>query len=293
MSAPIKTGWLSKEGGNIKSWTRRWFVLRNLELSYYTSEGGSESTKKGVINLAESQLCAMADAADHANGKRIAGKKNPFKIVTDSRVYFLDADTHDEAIAWCAAVNLQMTNAPGRPGASAVPVNADLALAATARTGQHRCPTCTMPCQLVPPADIREAWERFALSLPPHQYQTLLQWQRSLNPSAPDIAAAAAVSQMSMSDSDGGGSDRGSLQPGFVPVQYPALMPSGSSGTLRQPPPAPASASPYSSPPAPRVENHYAPTPTQYAGAPVVSVVTVTIAKVSRGLVTKMISYCQ
>eukprot|EP01116_Phalansterium_solitarium_P012517 TRINITY_DN2889_c0_g1_i2.p1 TRINITY_DN2889_c0_g1~~TRINITY_DN2889_c0_g1_i2.p1 ORF type:complete len:106 (-),score=12.82 TRINITY_DN2889_c0_g1_i2:344-661(-) len=36
-----------------------------------------------------------------------AGKQISFKIVTDSHVYFLDADTHDDAIAWCAAVKLK------------------------------------------------------------------------------------------------------------------------------------------------------------------------------------------
>ncbi len=35
-----KEGWLSKEGGAIKSWKKRWFVLEGEELAYYSKQGG-------------------------------------------------------------------------------------------------------------------------------------------------------------------------------------------------------------------------------------------------------------
>ena len=45
----MKNGWLCKQGAFIKNWKRRWFVLRNNSLCYYTGE--TESKPKGVIRL--------------------------------------------------------------------------------------------------------------------------------------------------------------------------------------------------------------------------------------------------
>lgn len=35
---PIMQGWLSKEGGSIKTWKRRYFVLKDGVLAYYKTE---------------------------------------------------------------------------------------------------------------------------------------------------------------------------------------------------------------------------------------------------------------
>ena len=45
----IKCGWLFKQGGVIKSWHRRWFVIRGDQLFYYT--GQDESKQMGAIFL--------------------------------------------------------------------------------------------------------------------------------------------------------------------------------------------------------------------------------------------------
>lgn len=37
-SQNIREGWLFKEGQKINSWKKRWFLLTQTELSYYTSE---------------------------------------------------------------------------------------------------------------------------------------------------------------------------------------------------------------------------------------------------------------
>ena len=40
-SAPIKKGFLNKQGGVYKNWKRRYFILTNDHLSYYKSLGVS------------------------------------------------------------------------------------------------------------------------------------------------------------------------------------------------------------------------------------------------------------
>jgi hypothetical protein len=39
-----KTGWLVKEGGSIKTWRKRWFILKNGEFSYYKNKSVSFTT---------------------------------------------------------------------------------------------------------------------------------------------------------------------------------------------------------------------------------------------------------
>lgn len=47
----VHAGWLTKRGGKIKSWKKRWFVLRDdLTLSYYKKEG-VEKSKAGTIDV--------------------------------------------------------------------------------------------------------------------------------------------------------------------------------------------------------------------------------------------------
>ena len=36
-SAPLMEGWLTKEGGTIKSWKKRWCVFADGQITYYTA----------------------------------------------------------------------------------------------------------------------------------------------------------------------------------------------------------------------------------------------------------------
>lgn len=90
-----KTGWLVKEGGSIKTWKKRYFVLRNGELSYFKNPG-------------EEALGTIALVGGATSGIEISdSKKKPhcFQIVTPSRTYLLSADNDDERKAWLDALN--------------------------------------------------------------------------------------------------------------------------------------------------------------------------------------------
>jgi len=84
-----KEGFLTKQGNSVKSWKRRWFVLKVTKktafMFYYRARG--DSVAAGAIDLAFS----------HA---RLSSKPNAFEIITPSRAYTIIADTPVEMNAW-------------------------------------------------------------------------------------------------------------------------------------------------------------------------------------------------
>ncbi|XP_077870541.1 rho GTPase-activating protein 24-like [Saccoglossus kowalevskii] len=50
----IHTGWLKKQGGMVKNWQKRWFVLVGQELKYFTNE--DEKKQMGTIQLAGNKV---------------------------------------------------------------------------------------------------------------------------------------------------------------------------------------------------------------------------------------------
>ena len=92
MSTPIKQGWSTKQGGLIKTWKKRWFVLYKDALVYYTKQGAEE---QGRINI--DTTCVVSAAPDC--------KKQPaYKVVTEGRTYYIVTETPQEATEWITAI---------------------------------------------------------------------------------------------------------------------------------------------------------------------------------------------
>jgi hypothetical protein len=88
-----KQGWATKCGGFIKSWKRRWFVLRGQLLHYYVSEGGEE---KGTIELMGAMGVERAPEC----------KFQPaLKIDVPHRTYYMVCDTMEEVDEWIESMN--------------------------------------------------------------------------------------------------------------------------------------------------------------------------------------------
>jgi len=83
-----KTGFLTKEGGSIKTWKRRYFSLKNAELTYFKDKGGEEL---GKIPLSAASSIQMADKRK---------KPHCFEIVTPSRIYAFSAENEEERKDW-------------------------------------------------------------------------------------------------------------------------------------------------------------------------------------------------
>lgn len=93
MSSPTKEGWMTKQGGMIKSWKRRWFSLVGTNLFYSEKQGKKEL---GTINLKE-----VTDVSDAPESK----KSCAFKLVVPNvRTYIIAADNDKDKQDWMAAI---------------------------------------------------------------------------------------------------------------------------------------------------------------------------------------------
>jgi hypothetical protein len=92
-------GWLTKEGRFRKSWKRRWFVLRGLELSYYDDHAaaGAGAKPKGALRLGTGTKC-----------EPVSGRKDVthcLAVLSADRKLLVQADTANVARAWCLELN--------------------------------------------------------------------------------------------------------------------------------------------------------------------------------------------
>ncbi|KJE91850.1 hypothetical protein CAOG_08647 [Capsaspora owczarzaki ATCC 30864] len=92
-SAEHRTGWLTKIGGNIKTWRRRYMILNVLDgkLSYFRTPG--DTAPLGVIDVQHSQAVYMAPSCETHREHCIA-------IATATRTYLMYGDTLNETEAW-------------------------------------------------------------------------------------------------------------------------------------------------------------------------------------------------
>ncbi|MEE6474113.1 hypothetical protein FKM82_010276 [Ascaphus truei] len=83
-----KSGYLLKMGGKIKTWKRRWFVLKSGELLYYKSPSDVIRKPQGQIELNSSSHIVKGDG------------KQTVQLITEKRTYYLTADSPNILDEW-------------------------------------------------------------------------------------------------------------------------------------------------------------------------------------------------
>ncbi|XP_075060247.1 pleckstrin homology domain-containing family H member 2 isoform X1 [Mixophyes fleayi] len=83
-----KSGYLLKMGGKLKTWKRRWFVLKGGELLYYKSPSDVIRKPQGQIELNSSSHIVRGDG------------KQTVQLVTEKRTYYLTADSPNILDEW-------------------------------------------------------------------------------------------------------------------------------------------------------------------------------------------------
>ncbi|XP_050068009.1 uncharacterized protein CG43867 isoform X6 [Anopheles maculipalpis] len=95
-----KVGHLAKLGGKLKTWRKRWFVLKNGTLTYWKSQHDVNRKPQGQIALDEACRINRADGA------------STFEIDTGKKVYYLTADSNATMDDWIRVLqNVQRRNA--------------------------------------------------------------------------------------------------------------------------------------------------------------------------------------
>ncbi len=94
----IHTGTLTKMGGNIKSWRKRWMVLQsNSTLQYYKEPS---KAGKGTINLNDINFDVVVGSKNSCNWPKNCDIDCSMVITTTSRIYYMFADSLREADEW-------------------------------------------------------------------------------------------------------------------------------------------------------------------------------------------------
>ncbi|NXS54837.1 PKHH1 protein, partial [Brachypteracias leptosomus] len=108
-----KSGYLLKMGSQVKTWKRRWFVLRNRQIMYYKSPSDVIRKPQGQMEL--NSLCQIV---------RGEGSQT-FQLVTEKRTYFLTADSPNILEEWIhvlqSILRVQVTSPGGVPHSDAKP----------------------------------------------------------------------------------------------------------------------------------------------------------------------------
>lgn len=96
----LQTGHLAKLGGKLKTWRKRWFVLKNGNLTYWKSLSDVNRKPQGQILLDEQCRISRAEGA------------STFEIDTGKKVYYLTADSSATMDDWIRVLqNVQRRNA--------------------------------------------------------------------------------------------------------------------------------------------------------------------------------------
>nr|GEX35227.1 hypothetical protein [Tanacetum cinerariifolium] len=96
-SHPERTGWLTKQGEYIKTWRRRWFVLKQGKLFWFKESIVTRgSSPRGVIPLGG---CLTVKGAED-----VINKEFSFELSTRSDTMYFIADSDKEKEDWINSI---------------------------------------------------------------------------------------------------------------------------------------------------------------------------------------------
>jgi len=102
LTNPDKDGYLTKQGGHIKTWKKRWCVLKDGTIFYFTSP--KDTTPKGTIDLEKTSKITETN---------LTKKKNSFQVQTLQRTFVICAESDAVKREWMTAIQNSIANLPG------------------------------------------------------------------------------------------------------------------------------------------------------------------------------------
>jgi len=110
----LKEGWLIKEGGARKNWTKRWFALFEEKIEYSVEKGGQ---MKGSLWIRDVLVVRSIPNGEYK------GKKNVFFVETVARTFYISAADDTERKDWMSAIDGAREVLISKPPASISPVS--------------------------------------------------------------------------------------------------------------------------------------------------------------------------
>lgn len=114
-NSTLHSGILHKCGGKVKSWTRRWMVLRSdFNLSYYKD---AAKPPLGVISLKDPGISVRMGQRADCNWPKNSKLERSLVLITTKRRFYLFAESLEEAEEWFSYLQEAVTQANGvQPG---------------------------------------------------------------------------------------------------------------------------------------------------------------------------------
>ena len=92
-----KQGWMHSQGEVVKTWRRRWFILKQGFLFRFSSPDVSSASKpRGVVDLSK--------VTDVSEAREQTGRINTFKLSTETGYVAYVADSETELVEWISAL---------------------------------------------------------------------------------------------------------------------------------------------------------------------------------------------
>lgn len=108
----VHQGTLHKLGGNVKSWTKRWMVLKKDNVLYYYKD--PNKSPQGSIPLTDHMFLAKEGRERDLNWPKTVGIERTIVIRTSYRIYYMYADTQPEAAEWIERLQKTAESIPGK-----------------------------------------------------------------------------------------------------------------------------------------------------------------------------------
>jgi len=168
-----KEGWMTKQGGSIKTWKKRWFVLKGNKLYYF--KGKTDDDAKGLIDLEADTL-----VRNESDNKKVNKKSaNMLSIQAQGwkgrRCFYMFPDSHTEQIEWIEALRANIRKCFGMATPSTGPAGgAAGALPPGAASGAENDPRMRLqsangcvPFLRGANSKVQEFWQIWTGSIPP------------------------------------------------------------------------------------------------------------------------------
>lgn len=108
---PPKSGFLTKQGGVVKNWKKRWFLLQNHVL-YYFKTPIADASGSGVRNVSRASGSIPLDERCTVKHAPDTGKNNCLQINTRDRTYLAFADDAEQLEEWITAIRQSIITSP-------------------------------------------------------------------------------------------------------------------------------------------------------------------------------------